>query len=111
MKREDKKAAVSAYKERKSAPGVYVVRCAAAGQQWVGGAPDLATIWNRISFALRHGVAAPASLQAAWRAHGPESFAFETVEELTDEQLVFGRDRMLKERLAHWCAEMSAEPI
>ena len=30
---------------------------------------------------------------------------------LTDEQLVFGRDRMLKERLAHWAKEIGAETI
>ena len=111
MKREDKKAAVAAYKERKAAPGIYVVRCAATGQRWAGGAPDLGTIWNRLSFALRQNAVLHGSIQAAWREHGPESFAFGTVEELTDEQLVFGRERMLKERLAHWCAELGAETI
>jgi len=110
MKREDKRAAVAAYKERKARAGIYVVRCAATGQQWAGSAPDLATIWNRVSFALRQG-AQRGTIQAAWRAHGAESFTFEAVEELTDEQLVFGRDRMLKERLAHWCAALPAEAL
>jgi hypothetical protein len=111
MKREDKRAAVAAYKERKPRPGIYVVRCAATGRQWAGSAPDLATIWNRVSFALRQGAQRPGSIQAAWQAHGAESFVFEEVEELTDEQLVFGRERMLKERLAHWCAALGAEAI
>jgi hypothetical protein len=111
MKREDRKAAVAAYKERKPTPGIYAVRCAGTGQCWVGAAPDLATIRNRVSFALRQGAAAPASLQAAWRERGPESFAFEELEQLTDEQLVFGRDRMLRERLAHWREALGAEPI
>ncbi|MBV9990962.1 MAG: GIY-YIG nuclease family protein [Alphaproteobacteria bacterium] len=111
MNREDKKAAVAAYKERKADAGVYAVRCAATGEQWVGGAPDLAAIWNRISFALRQGVASPKSLQGAWNAHGADGLRFDVLETLTDEQLVFGRDRMLKERRAHWCAALHAEAI
>jgi hypothetical protein len=111
MKREDKKAAIAAYNERKGEPGVYVVRCSATGQNWVGGAPDLSKIWNRVSFALRQGAGAPASLQAAWREHGPDSVTFEPLEALTDEQLVFGRERMLKERRAYWCAALNAEAI
>ncbi|HWA92396.1 MAG TPA: GIY-YIG nuclease family protein [Rhizomicrobium sp.] len=111
MKRDDRKAAIAAYKERKAASGIYVVRCAATGAQWVGGAPDLAAIWNRVSFALRQGAQAPKSLQAAWNAHGADAFSFEALETLTDEQLVFGRDRMLKERLAHWAAQLNAETI
>ena len=111
LKHEDKRAAIAAYKERRPRPGIYVVRCAASGQRWAGGAPELSTIWNRLSFALRQGAVRHGTLQAAWKAHGPESFTFETVEELSDEQLVFGRERMLKERLAHWCAALGAEAI
>jgi hypothetical protein len=105
------KAALAAYKERKPEPGIYVVRCAATDQIWVGAAPELSAIWNRVSFALRQGGQKPESLQAAWNAHGADSFTFEPVEALTDEQLVFGRDRMLKERLADWRATLNAEAI
>jgi hypothetical protein len=111
MNRETRKAAVAAYKERKAEPGIYAVRCAASGQAWVGGAPDLATIWNRVSFTLRQGVSMAVSLQAAWRAHGADGFSFEVLETLSDEQLVFGRDRMLKERLKHWAETLGAEAI
>jgi hypothetical protein len=111
MKREDKKAALAAYKERKPEPGIYVVRCAATDQVWVGAAPELSAIWNRVSFALRQGGQKPVSLQSAWNAHGPDNFAFEPVEALTDEQLIFGRDRMLKERRTHWCEALEAEAI
>jgi hypothetical protein len=111
MKREDKKAALAAYKERKAEPGIFVVRCAATNQVWVGAAPELSAIWNRVSFALRQGGQKPASLQAAWNAHGADIFTFEPVEALTDEQLVFGRDRMLKERRAHWYETLNAEAI
>ncbi len=109
MKREDRKAAVAAYKERKPLAGVFVVRCAA--EQWVGAAPDLATIWNRISFALRQGVAAPASLQAAWREHGADSLSFDVLEEVDQDDLAFGRERALRKRRDHWCAALGAEAI
>ena len=36
MDRSERKAAVSAYKERKAMAGVYAVRCAATDAQWVG---------------------------------------------------------------------------
>ena len=61
MKRDDKKAALAAYKERKPEPGIYVVRCAATDQVWGGAAPELSAIWNRVSFALRQGEQKPAS--------------------------------------------------
>ena len=32
----DRKAAIAAYKERKTIAGVFVVRCAASGEAWVG---------------------------------------------------------------------------
>jgi hypothetical protein len=111
VKLEDRKAAVAAYKERKAVAGVYVVRCAATGQQWVGSAPDLATIWNRLSFALRQGAHPHRSLQAAWQDHGADSFAFEIVERIDPEKLAYGRDRTMRERLNHWRETLGAEAI
>jgi hypothetical protein len=102
MDRSERKAAVSAYKERKAIAGVYAIRCAANEAQWVGAAPDLSTIWTRRSFALRQGVETNPTLQSAWNAHGPESFAFRILEEIDLEQLTYGRERALKERIAHW---------
>lgn len=109
--KEDRKAAVAAYKERKSVAGVFAVRCAAAGAVWVGGAPDLDKIRNRIWFQLKMGGCPHRSLQAAWNAHGPESLAFEIVERLEDEDLAFARTAALKARVAHWTATMEAEAI
>ena len=56
MDRSERKAAVSAYKERKAVAGVYAIRCAATDEHWVGAAPDLSTIWTRRTFALRQGI-------------------------------------------------------
>ena len=111
MKREDRKAAVDAYRDRKADAGVYVVRCAASGQLWVGGAPDLRTIWNRHAFALRQSAGRPASLQRAWNDHGPESFGFEVVERIDAEAASYDGARTIRDRASHWRAALSAEPI
>ncbi|MFJ5367699.1 GIY-YIG nuclease family protein [Bosea sp. CER48] len=107
----DRKAATAAYKERKSVAGIYACRCEASGQLWVGRAPDLATIENRLRFTLRHGSHRQRSLQAAWNAHGPDAFRFEALERLEDEDIAYVLDRVLKERLAHWRAKLGAEAL
>ncbi|WP_246799128.1 GIY-YIG nuclease family protein [Azospirillum oryzae] len=109
--KEDRKAAVAAYKERKSVAGVFAVRCGAASTAWVGGAPDLDKIQNRLWFQLKMGGCPHRSLQAAWNVHGAESLAFEIVERLEDEDLAFARTAALKARVAHWVASMGAEAI
>ncbi len=111
MERADRKAAVSAYKERKVVAGVYVVRCVASGQKWAGTAPDLATIWTRHAFSLRQGADRNRGLQAAWNAHGQDAFTFEVVEEFDPETLTFARDRTFKERLLHWREALGADAI
>lgn len=85
MNEEDRKAAVAAYKERKVEAGIYAVKCTASGQVWVGSAPDLSTIQNRIWFTLRQGHNSHRSLQEAWTAHGGVAFTFEDVERLADD--------------------------
>lgn len=111
MKREDRKALAADYKERKVVAGIYVLRCMATGQQWAGRAPDVATIWNRLSFTLRTGANPHRTLQAAWREHGADAFAFDIVERVKAENLDLGWERGLRDRLAHWCATLGAAPI
>ena len=108
MDRGDRKAAVSAYKERKAVAGVYVVRCAPTGEQWVGTAPDLATIWTRRSFSLRQAADPNRALQAAWNAYGAEGLTFAVLEELDAETLSFARNRTFKERAEHWRETLGA---
>ena len=107
----DRKAAITAYKERKTIAGIFVVRCAPSGEAWVGQAPNLETIQNRIWFTLRHGSHRGRSLQAAWATHGEDAFAFEEIERLDEKALEAGRERVMKARLAHWCAELGAEAV
>ena len=111
MDRSERKAAVSAYKERKAVAGVYAIRCAATDEQWVGTAPDLSTIWTRRTFALKQGVETNQALQSAWNLHGAESFAFRILEEIDLDELTYGRERALKERVAHWRELLGAAAV
>jgi hypothetical protein len=111
MDRSERKAAVSAYKERKAIAGVYAIRCAKTGEQWVGGAPDLSTIWTRRTFALRQGIETNPALQSAWNVHGPESFAFKILDEIDLDELTYGRERALKERVQHGRGALGADAI
>lgn len=104
MTSDDRREALAAYKERKVEAGIYAVRCAVTGERWIGKAPDLATIQNRLWFTLRQGNNPHRSLQNAWTLHGPDAFNFEVVERVAEDELQFGRDRALKQRLDHWVA-------
>src|SRR5271156_4489672 len=106
MQRIDRRAAIAAYKERKSVAGIYAIRCAPSGEVWVGQTLDLDKVWNRIGFTLRGGASPHRALQAAWNAHGAEAFLFEALERLEDEPLDFARQSKLKERKAVWVAKL-----
>ncbi len=111
MKREDRRAAVAAYKERKAVAGIYALHCRANGMRWTGRAADLEKIENRLSFMLRQGASPYSTLQEAMRMHGADSFDYEEIERLDDEPVAYVRERILKDRLAHWCAALQAEAI
>ena len=111
MNSDEKKAAMAAYKERTPIAGLYVLCCTPTGERWIGRAPDVATIENRIRFALRLGTTPHRHLQAAIRAHGEDAFTFEIVERLDEKDMELGRDRILKNRQAHWCERLGAKGI
>ena len=50
-------------------------------------------------------------LQGAWNSYGGDRFIFEELERLDEEALSYVRDRRLKERLVHWCSLMGAQAI
>jgi hypothetical protein len=108
----DRKAAIAAYKERKTPWGIFSVRCIASGQVWIGRGMDLDKVENRLRFTLRYGGARPASLQDAWTLHGEGSFVIETLERIEEEEGAgFIRDNWFKARLKFWREELSAEII
>ena len=103
MKGDDRKASI--------ARGICAVRCAGSGETWLGQSLNLDTIQNRIWFTLRMGNHPNRRLQKAWRDHGTNSFTFEIVEALADEETPYVRDALLIERLAHWRSMLKAEVI
>ena len=107
----DRKAAIAAYKERKTVAGIFVIRSKASAEQWVGGAPNLEKVQNRIWFTLRQGSHNCRSLQAAWSAHGPDNLTFEACERLEEEATPYIRDALLKERMRHWRTQLGAEAV
>jgi len=107
----DRKAAIAAYRERKTFAGVFVIRCKASPQTWVGQTSNLEKIQNRIWFTLRQGSHTCRTLQAAWTEHGPDSLTFEECERLEQEETPYIRDALLKERTLHWRAQLGAEAV
>ena len=106
-----RKAAIAAYKERKAFAGIFVIRCTATAETWVGQTPNLEKIQNRIWFTLRQGSHPCHSLQAAWTTHGADSLTFEECERLEEEPTPYVRDRLLKERALHWRSQLGAEAV
>jgi len=57
---------------------------------------------------LRNGAHPSRRLQSLWSERRGEGFLYEELERLDEKSLGVGRDRVLKERLAHWAAALSA---
>lgn len=107
----DRKAAAAAYKERKTLPGVYAVRCDAAGGIWLGQANDMTRVQNRHWFALRTGGHTNRDMQAAWASHGEASFGFEMLEILADADDSSARASQLRDSLKRWRTRLAAGAV
>jgi hypothetical protein len=108
---QDRKAAIVAYKERKATPGIYLIRCTASGEAWVGSAPDLATIQNRHWFSLRQGGHTQPSLQQAWARHGEAAFGFEIVEAFAEPDSAPVSHSALRDHVRAWALRLQARAI
>ena len=106
----DRRAAIAAYKERKSVAGVFALRCATTGETWVGETLDIDKVFNRLLFSLRSGAHPRPSLQAAWTVQGEAAFAFEPLERLPEAPSSYARDAALKERREFWRDKLGAAP-
>lgn len=111
MKTPDRKASIAAYKERKRNAGVFAVHCQPSGETWVGSAPDLGTIQNRIWFTLKHGGTGNAGMKAAYAAHGEAGLRFEILETIDDEADDYIRGKILASRAAHWREKLAGQPL
>lgn len=104
----DRKAVTASYKERKPSAGIFAVRCVKSGDTWVGKAPDLATIANRIWFMLKNGSYTNHALQDVCNRNGIESLTFEALEAIPGEDHAATRERQLKEQLVFWQNKLGA---
>ena len=76
---------VREYKERKTRPGIFAVRCTADDAAWIGASRDLDSQQNGIWFQLRMGNHMNKALQQAWNRHGADAFRFEILEVVEDD--------------------------
>jgi hypothetical protein len=111
VNREDRKAAIAAYKERKSANGVFAVICNATGEAWVGQSRHVDTHQNRLWFALRLGKGPQAALQAAWIRHGEAEFRFEELDRLREDFPQISLADELKKRQSLWRDRLRAAAL
>lgn len=102
MERAARKAAVEAYKERKTVAAVYALACPAANLTWVGGTANLDGLANALFFALRQGSHPHPTLQQAFAAHGEAAFMLEVLERLPEEADAQFRAALLRDRAAYW---------
>jgi hypothetical protein len=110
MRADEKKAAISAYKKRKVVGGIYLVRCAASGETWIGACADLSTIRNRVWFTLGLGSHPNKALQQSWFANGAAAFSLEALEPVDEEDPYF-RNARLDERVEHWRDRYDAQRV
>ncbi|NVN12235.1 MULTISPECIES: GIY-YIG nuclease family protein [Nguyenibacter] len=108
MDRMKRRESAREYKERKVVAGIYAMRCRPTNQVWVGDAPDLSTIENRIRFTLRLGTNPCTSLQQAWDVHGTDGLLFEIIEAVAPDAVQHLRNGDLKRRLEHWVRVLEA---
>lgn len=111
MNRQDRKAAVVAFKERKRAWGVYTVICTATGEAWVGRSRHLESQKNGLWFTLKWGSCRQGSLQAAWNIHGEGEFRFEELDRLAEDFPQLSAMDELRKRQSLWCARLRATPM
>jgi hypothetical protein len=100
-----KKDLVREYKEQKTTPGIFAVRC--GDPVWVGMSKNLDKQQNSIWFQLRMNGHMNKAMQAAWNKSGDEAFTFDVLEEIADDnpQMIA---LLLKERDAHWREKLGA---
>ena len=108
MEKQDRKAAIAQFKERKAASGVFAVICTATGEVWVGTSRNLDAQQNSLWFSLRHGSLPFRALNEAWTVHGEKEFRFEELDRLKDDFSELLRADELKKRQKLWGARLHA---
>jgi hypothetical protein len=106
----NRKNLVREYKERKTRPGIFAVRCVPENASWTGTSRDLDSQQNGIWFQLKMGNHMNKALQQAWNTHGADAFQFEILEVVEDDNAeIVGL--LLKEREALWREQSGAAKL
>ncbi|HTO39574.1 MAG TPA: GIY-YIG nuclease family protein [Rhizomicrobium sp.] len=112
LDKSQKREAARAYKERKTSPGIFAVRCTQTGDVWVGATRNLDTQQNSTFFTLRTASHTNKKLLAAFNQHGEDAFTYEAVEEIDAEDLTtYLLNAALKDREHHWRENLKAANI
>jgi hypothetical protein len=111
MDKAQRRAASAAYKERPLAWGIYAVRCASSGRQWVGSSRHLDTQQNSLWFALRMGGCLNKALQSEWARVGEGAFTFEELYRLPADTSELRRSDLLKQQAASFRDSLGADAV
>ena len=106
-----RKEAIRKFKERKTALGVFAVRCTATGRVWVDLSRNLDAAKNGTWFGLRHGSHRDKSLQEEWNGFGENAFQYEVLEKLEDDVHPLAVADRLKEMRSRWIAQLGARGL
>jgi hypothetical protein len=111
MPKADRKAAIAAFKERASVPGIFAVRCAATGEVWLGQSRNLGAQKTGLWFSLNNGGHPNRDLLARWKERGEAAFSFEVIEALEPESSAVLLTSLLRDRLVHWVKLLNAQRV
>lgn len=112
MDKDRKRELVQAFRERERVQGVFAVRCSTSGEVWVSTSRNLDVQRNGVWSSLRFGGHPNKAVQAAWKAHGEDAFAYEIVEALDQGELsATGFDDLLKVRERYWREALGAKAL
>ena len=109
--KESRKDAIRKFKEQKSLLGAYAVRCTVTGRVWVGVSRNLDATKNGCWFMLRSGAHQEKSLQTEWNTHGEQVFAYEVLDELSNDLNPLNVEDLLKEKKNKWVERLGAQPL
>ncbi|MBB6673725.1 GIY-YIG nuclease family protein [Cohnella nanjingensis] len=105
MDKQKRKELLEAYKELKTYMGVIQITNRNNGRIYIDSYPNLKNKWMTIRAQLDMGRFANAQLQQDWKAHGPDAFAYEVLEQKDSGEITDMRWE-LKQILKPWLAQL-----
>lgn len=109
MANQVKKDLKSKFLERKQEMGIFQISFQGEESIWIGAAPDISTIQNRIVFTLKHSSDNNNELQYAFKNHGEARMKFEILEKMDFEPDANFRRGILKSKISLWAQSKNAK--